>query len=284
MNKVIYIGELTLNISLAGSGSASTRVGDWLVTAAMLDGQMGVETLFVGEAGADAAGDHIVKTLEEAKVDVGSIDRFTEGATPVRVEHADPESTARPVIHSAFPTEPVNPVWPRVNPGDILVFGSYMAIEPRCHAQVLDLVKYAKARKATVVYLPFFAKEQVPRITRVMPAVFDNFEQADMIVCRAADLQALFPGESPEAAFKNHLNFYVNRFMFVDYDTLHLRIFDGPNASWTLQCHPTTNSRLQWESGVLAGLSKAMTEGVTDPDALMNAANETAHSNLAATI
>lgn len=279
MKKVIYVGELALNVSLTGVGSATTRVGDWLVAAAMLDGSMGVETLFVGEVGADAAGDHIVERLSEAKVDVKSVDRFTEGATPMRVD-----GTGRPVLHSAFPTDPVNPVWPRIDEGDIVMFGSYMAIEPRCHAAVLDLVKYAAARKARVVYLPFFTKEQVPRITRVMPAVFDNLEVADTVVCRAADLQALFPGETPEAAFKNHINFYASRFVYLDYADLTLRFFDGPSASWTLKCHPTANTQMQWEAGVLAGMARALSQGVTDPDAIMAMANETAHSELASKI
>ena len=81
MNKVIFIGELTLNVSLLPDGNASTRVGDRAVGAAMLDGRMGVETLFVGEAGADAVGDHIVSRLTDARVDTKSVDRFTEGAT-----------------------------------------------------------------------------------------------------------------------------------------------------------------------------------------------------------
>ena len=83
MNKVIYIGELTLNITLKPDCTASTKGGDWAVNAAMLDGRMGLPTIFVGEAGADTVGDHIVAHLEEANIDVKSIDRYTEGLSPV---------------------------------------------------------------------------------------------------------------------------------------------------------------------------------------------------------
>ena len=76
MNKAIYIGELALNVTLpAGKGGvASTSIGDRIVSAAMLDGKMGVETLFVGEAAADPVGDHLVNALNEAGLDTASVD------------------------------------------------------------------------------------------------------------------------------------------------------------------------------------------------------------------
>ena len=147
MNKVIYIGELTLNVSLNPDGRAETRIGDRLTGAAMLDGRMGVPTIFVGETGADAVGDHIVDALQKAGVDTTSVDRFTEGVSAVRIDAANPAGKpADAVIHSAYPPEALNPVWPRIDEGDVVVFGSYCALDPRNHARVLEMVEYARAR------------------------------------------------------------------------------------------------------------------------------------------
>ena len=205
MNKVIFIGELTLNVSLQPDGNATTRVGDRAVGAAMLDGRMGVETLFVGEAGADAVGDHIVSQLSSAKVDTASIDRFNEG--------------------------------------DVVVFGSYMALDKRNHPRVIELVSHARARKAHVVYLPYFEPGQVTRITRVMPEVFESLEAATLVVATVDDLAG--------------------------------------DESWTLDCHPTEGNDFDWTVGAIAGVTRALVEGVRDPDDIMAKANETAHSNLA---
>lgn len=169
MNKAIYIGELALNVSLCADGHAETGVGDWAVNAAVIDGRMELPTIWVGEAAAGTVGDHILKYLEDANVGTESVDRFTEGVSPVRVfAGGDPSTT---VDHSNYPEEPVNAVWPRVEEGDIVIYGSYMTLEERDHARVLDLLKHAKARKAYLVYLPYFEAHQVPRITRVMPSV-----------------------------------------------------------------------------------------------------------------
>lgn len=281
MNKVIYIGELTLNVSLNTDGTATTRVGDRLVAAAALDGMMGVETIFVGEASADVVGDHIVSYLDSSKVNTASVDRYSEGASPVKISST--VSDGKPIIHSAFPSEPINPVWPRVNEGDVVIFGSYLALDKRNHNAIVDLLKHARARKAKVVSLPYFDLTRVPRITRVMPEVWDSLEQADLVVVTTDDLAALFPGEDPAKAFKAHILFYCRRCLVLDREGLTMRFFDG-DESWTLACHPTQLDKERWAAGAVAGVARALSEGISDPDDIMAKANETAHSEIAASV
>lgn len=282
MNKAIYIGELSLNITLQPDCTAQTKVGDWAVNAAMLDGRMEVPTLFIGETGADTVGDHIVSRLEEANVDSKSIDRYTEGLSPVRI--SDGSDSQKVVGHEKFPTEPVNVVWPRIDEGDVVVFGSYMALDERNHTRLFELLKYAKARKAKVIYLPYFASYQVPRITRVMPAIFDSLEIADLVISTIDDIKAIFPGDDIEATFNDHIHFYCKQFLCLDAPQKKMRFF-ADKDSWTKECHPTTNTDFQWYAGALAGAVRDIVINPKhDPDDIMEAANETAHSELAATV
>lgn len=281
MNKAIYIGELALNVSLCADGHAETGVGDWAVNSAVIDGRMELPTIWIGEAAAGTVGDHILKYLNDAHVGTDSIDRFTEGVSPVRIFAGGDQSGT--VDHSDYPDEPVNAVWPRIEEGDVVVYGSFMTLEERNHARLLDLLRHAKARKAYLVYLPYFEQHQVPRITRVMPAIFDCLELADLVVGREADIRAIFPDGSMDAVFKDHILFYCRRFMHLDPAEKVIRIFDG-DESWTKKCHPTTNTEFQWSAGALAGAVRALTEGTRDADEIMNFANETAHSELATSI
>lgn len=283
MNKAIYIGELTLNITLKSDSTAATKVGDLAVNAAVLDGKMEVPTLFVGEVAADAVGDHIVAHLDEAKVDVKSIDRYTEGLSPVRISGNDP--SAKMVGHEKFPAEPVNAIWPRIDEGDVVIFGSYMALDSRNHSRLVELLKYAKSRKATVIYLPYFASYQVPRITRVMPEVFDSLELADIVIATIEDIKTIFPGDDIAATFKDHILFYCKRFLCMDATKKEMRFFDG-DRSWTKECHPSDNTNFQWYAGALAGAVRSLVveRPVPDEEGIMEAANETAHSELASSI
>ncbi|MDE6377764.1 MAG: hypothetical protein K2K72_03365, partial [Duncaniella sp.] len=158
MNKAIFIGELALNITLPSRGSltATASIGDRAVNAAMLLGKMGVETVFMGEVAADSVGDHIVGTLADCGVDTSSIDRFSEGASPVKISSPSTGTAAKgnAVIHASYPAEPVDPRWPRIDEGDVLAYGSFIALDKRNHDRLLEIVGYAASRKAQTVYLP----------------------------------------------------------------------------------------------------------------------------------
>ena len=282
MKKAIFIGELALNITLPSRGSmtATAVIGDRAVNAAMLLGKMGVQTIFMGEVAADSVGDHIVDALTDNGVDTSSIDRFSEGASPVKISSPEGESTGAPVIHASYPAEPVDPRWPRFDEGDVVAYGSYMALDKRNHDRLLEIVGYAASRKAECVYLPYFDLNQVPRTTRVMPEIWDCLEKASMVIASVSDLDAIFPGEDPAKAFHDHILFHCPRCLVTDYANLKMHFYDH-DSSWTLDCHPTTLDEFHWTSGALAGAIRALSEGMSDPDEIMRKANETAHSRLA---
>lgn len=282
MKKAVYIGELALNIALGSDGKAEIGIGDWAVSAATIDGRMGVPTLWIGEVAANAVGDHIVKALENYKVDCTSVDRFDKGLSPVRVIGEGADSLNK-VDHSRYPSAPFKVLWPRIDEGDIVIYGSYMTLDERDHARLLELLHHAKARKATLVYLPYYEPHQVPRVTRVMPAVFDCLELADLVIAREADIKAIFGDEDIDSIFRNHILFYCRRYLNIDAGSHRLRFFDG-DRSWTLDCRRTANTELQWSAGILAGAVRALAEGKNDPDEIMNHADETGHSELAASV
>lgn len=284
MNKAIFIGELALNITLPERGSltATTSIGDRAVNAAMLLGKMGVETVYMGEVAADSVGEHIIGTLADCGVDTSSIDRFSEGASPVKISSpaTDTGAGGNPVIHASYPAEPVDPCWPRIDEGDVLAYGSFMALDKRNHDRLLEIVGYAASRKAETVYLPYFDLTQVPRTTRVMPEIWDCLEKASMVIASVDDLDTIFPGEEPAKAYHDHILFYCPRCLVTDYANLKMHFYDH-ESSWTLDCHPTTLDSFHWTSGALAGAMRALVEGMRDPDEIMRRANETAHSLLA---
>lgn len=280
MNKAIFIGELTLDITLPerGSSIASVHIGDRAVNAAMILGKTGVDTLFMGEVAADTVGDYIVAALDDCHVDTRSIDCFNEGASPVRI--CGPSSSDAGVIHASYPTEPVDPLWPRIEEGDVMVYGSYMALDKRNHDRLLEIVDYASSRKAETVYLPFFDSVRVARTTRVMPEIYECLEKASMVIATSDDLARIFPGEEPDKVFKNHILFYCSRCLVTDFAAKKMHFYDR-DSSWTLDCNPSQLEEFHWTTSALAGALHALVEGVCDPVEIMNKADETARSHMA---
>lgn len=280
MNKAIYIGQLTLNVTLPTSGdTAGISIGDRAVSAAMINGRSGIETLYISEVADDAIGRHIISVLNSAYVDTTSVDRYTEGASPVRVTARGNDSKA--VLHAAYPAEPVNPIWPRINPGDTVAYGSFMTLDRRNHQRILELLGHAQARKAHTVCLPYFDTMQVPRTTRVMPEVWECLEAASLVIATAGDIAILFPGESTAQAYRDHILFYCPKCIILDHSTLTVHYHEGDTH---IASEPTAASfrdnQEQWAAACTAAAVRALTLGISDPHALLHEIGSTGSATL----
>lgn len=216
MGKIIFIGELPLNLIFGHDGGVTIRPCDRIGRAAAALAAAGHSVVMVGEAAADPVGDLIVGYLASAGVDVRSVDRFTEGRSPQRDIFEQPDGTVRLVGYGREPDVEFDTVWPRIEPDDVVVFGSYFSLNDRVRPRLLDLLEHARARKSTVVYLPYFETFQVPRVTRVMPSVLDNMELADVIVTTTDDLQLIFGNRDAADNYRLHIEFYTPRFYNID--------------------------------------------------------------------
>ena len=83
MKKIICIGECSLNIVFDGAAPAGAIPGGRVAAAASLMAREGLPVVMASEASTDFVGDTIVKSLTDAGVDVSSVDRFTEGRSPL---------------------------------------------------------------------------------------------------------------------------------------------------------------------------------------------------------
>ena len=208
-NRIFFMGELSLDITVGADGKAACWMSDMLVNAALLIAAR-TDVAYIGEASADLTGNLIVSTLTSGGIDIAAVDRITEGQSPVTLLPRD--TTEEPVIYSAAPSEGFNPVWPRINPGDLLVWGSYFSLDKRVHPMLLEILRYARARKATLLFVPYFSRGQVARVTRVMPEIFDNLELADAVFATTDIMAALFDNPDMDAVYRNNLNFYTSLF------------------------------------------------------------------------
>lgn len=216
MGKFIFISELPLNVLFGHDGNITARPCDRLGRAAATVAAAGHETVMVGEAAADAVGDTIVGYLENNGVNIRSVDRFTEGRSPQRDRFEKTPGQWTTVGYDEAPKEEFDTVWPRIEADDVVVFGSYFAITERVRHRLLDLLSHAKARKATIVYCPYFERFQVPRVTRVMPAILDNMEMADVIITTTDDLEMLFGNRNIADCYRLRLEFYTRRVINID--------------------------------------------------------------------
>lgn len=215
MSKIIIIGESRLEITLSANGSTGTSHPAGLLFNAACRAAAKSQVIFLSEIGADTAGDILVKHLNDSGVDASLIDRQASPATPVTVSGA---TGAAVTYRLPGDDEGLDVVWPKIERGDMVVFGGYFAIDPRIRQRLWQLLEAAVELKASIVYIPDIVDPRVRRVTHIMPQVFENLEIANAVIVTPADLQLLFSTSDPDKAFKNHISFYCDAMASVNPD------------------------------------------------------------------
>lgn len=252
MRKIIAIGESVLDTVFENRQPVKAFVGGRIANAAASLGMLGIHVSMVSECCTDIVGDTIIDFFNRHQVDVKSIDRFTDGATAFSAIFNDPQE-ARIVNYGKYPDDRFDVVWPRIDEDDIVIFGSLYAIDVPQRERLFEMISYAAERKAIIIYLPGFQHGINFRITKVMPAILENLEIADLVLALDSDINTIFPGEAPEEAFKNHIGFYDNTYIHVNPD-FSLNLF-GRNRRQSFPADGTTANLLGWQAGFTAGMA-----------------------------
>ncbi len=260
MKKIICIGECSLNIVLGADGTPlGSMPGGRVANAAAILARQGLNVIVASEASADPVGDIVAGFLKDSGADTSCVDRFTEGRTPINVFTTDADGTRRITRYENYPEDCFDIVWPRVDEGDIILFGGFYAIDPRMHPRMLRLLQHAAERKAILVYLPGFLPSQEPRITRVMPAILENLELANLVIARNNDLEVIFGVKTGEQCFNNHINFYCRSMINVDTACHEICYYGGKEMS-SVRIPADVCSSLLWNAGAVAGAIASIAE------------------------
>lgn len=269
MRKLIFIGECNYNIVLDAAGTpVGAMPGGVIACAATVLGKLGSEVLMASEVATDAVGNLVVDSLKAANVDVRSVDRYTEGRTALNVYVRDSQGSASSAVrYEAYPDEAFDIVWPRIEADDIVVFGGYYAVDPRMRKRLQQLINHAAERKALLVYLPGFIGGRQPRLTRIMPQIFENLELADLLIARNSDLEMLFGVKTPQECYHDHIDFYCRSLVNIDQNCARISYYSGREMS-SVEVAPRYCGSMVWQAGVVAGIVGALSEHCSGPDAL----------------
>lgn len=266
MRKIVCIGECSLNIVLDDKSTPQGCMpGGRLVETAAILARKGYPVLMASETAADPTGDIIVRYLQEAKVDTSILDRYTEGRTPLNIFTQDSEGKSTLTRYEKYPDECFDIVWPRLDEGDIVVYGGHYTLDARMRTRLSRFLENAAERKAVMVYLPGFMIQQEPRITRVMPALLENLELADVVIARSTDLQHIYNNADADAVYRRHIDFYCRSFINVDAAAKEITFFSG-NEKTTLPVPEDADFSLTWNAGATAGIVASIFDDEYTPE------------------
>lgn len=258
MNRIICIGECALDIVFEAGQPIGSMPGGRIAMAAARMARTGLPVTMASEASDDPIGEMLVGHLKAAGVDCSSVDRFTQGHSPLTVfTPGDVPEVYRATRYEAYGDGGFDIVWPRVDDRTIVVFGGYYSLDERMRERLLPFLRNCSERKAIMVYVPGFRADRCRRMTRVMPAILENLELADMVIARNEDLELIFGASNSGKCYRDHIDFYCRSMVNVDAACHTLSYYSGRDMTQTPLPAKVCGSLL-WNAGIIAGVTGAI--------------------------
>ena len=216
MRKIIGIGETILDIIFRNGQPSKAVPGGSTFNTTISLGRLGADVSLITELGSDTVGDTIATFMQENNVGTQYIDRYCaeEGKTPISLAFLDENNNAHYSFYHQYPTDRLDVVWPRIDNDDIIIFGSYFSINPLLRQRITDIIEYAQIRKAIIYYDPDFRAAHCHEAMKLMPAVLENLEYADIVRGASEDFEILFKQTDAEKTYLNNIKFYCPNFIY----------------------------------------------------------------------
>lgn len=216
MRKVIGIGETMLDIIFKNGKPIVAVPGGSTFNGIVSLGRAGVKTVFVSETGNDRVGEYVRDFLRDNNVDTSAINVFQETKSPVSLAFLDKDNNADYIFYRDQKHDHMDFAYPDIQKDDIVVFGSFYAVNPALRPQVSGLLEYARQRGAIIYYDVNFRKAHQADVMKVTPNLIDNLEYADIVRGSKEDFEVLYKKDSAERVYRAETSFYCKRFIYTD--------------------------------------------------------------------
>ena len=214
MRKVIGIGETVLDIIFKDNQPIGAVPGGSTYNAMISLGRAGVPTQFISETGNDRVGQMIISFLKENGVDAEYINVFPDSKSPLSLAFLNEQNDAEYLFYKDHPNDQLDFVTPDVQPNDIVMFGSYYAINPVIRPQVQGFLEYARQKGAILYYDVNFRPSHKNEVMKLTPNILENLEMADIVRGSKEDFQVMYKKDDADKVYNAEISFYCKKFIY----------------------------------------------------------------------
>ncbi|MCH5302283.1 MAG: carbohydrate kinase [Prevotella sp.] len=258
MRKVIGIGETVLDIIFKDDKPIQAVPGGSAFNALISLGRAGVPAMFIGEAGNDRVGANVKRYLTDNGVDASNVNVFPESKSPISLAFLDEHNNAEYIFYKDHPNDQLDFVYPEVNPDDVVLFGSFFAINPVVRPQVMGFLEYAKSHGAILYYDVNFRASHRHEVMKVTPNILENLELADIVRGSSEDFEVMYRKRDADSVYRSEISFYTKKFIYTQgAGPVELRAENGFRKQYpTATMHPvsTIGAGDNFNAGFVYGL------------------------------
>lgn len=192
MERVIGIGESVLDILFKDDQPQKAVPGGSTFNSIVSLGRSGVPCVMVTEVGGDHIGDMTCQYLRDNGVSDEFVLRREGTKSHITLAFLDEHNEAQYIFYKDHTSVALNGALPLIQAEDVVLFGSFFAINPAIRPVVRSVLHEARKVGAWLYYDVNFRKPHIPDLPIVMPHVEENMRLADVVRGSMEDFQYLF--------------------------------------------------------------------------------------------
>jgi fructokinase len=170
--------------------------------------------MFISEAGNDRVGQQVISYLEQNGVDASKVCVFPESKSPISLAFLDEQNNADYIFYKDHPHDQLDITYPDVNEDDVVLYGSFFAINPVVRPQVKGFLEYAKEHGAILYYDVNYRSSHAGDLVKVMPNLLENFELADIVRGSNEDFEVMYRKKDADSVYNSELKYYTKNFIY----------------------------------------------------------------------
>ena len=200
--RVIGIGETVLDILFKNDQPQKAVPGGSTFNSIVSLGRAGVPCAMVTEVGGDHVGDMICNFLVDNGVSSEYVCRHRQVKSHITLAFLDENNDAQYLFYKDHASMCLDGKLPLISEDDVVVFGSFFAINPAIRHVVEGLLRAAREAGAWLYYDVNFRKNHIAELPDVMTNIEENMRLADVVRGSMEDFEYMFGLQDGDAIYE----------------------------------------------------------------------------------
>jgi fructokinase len=206
-------------------------------------GRSGVDAAFISETGNDRVGRRIISFLEDNHVDASNISVYPEAKSPVSLAFLNESNDAEYIFYKDHPHDRLEFITPDIQPNDVVMFGSFYAINPVIRPQMLAFLQYAHEQGAILYYDLNYRASHRNELMKLTPNILENLEFADIVRGSKEDFEIMYNMKDADTVYRAQVSFYCKNFIYTQgAESVQLRGVGGINKAYPVKPTETVST------------------------------------------
>lgn len=190
--RVIGIGETVLDIIFKNDQPQKAVPGGSTFNSVVSLGRAGVPCAMVTDVGGDHIGDIICRYLQDNGVESEYVCHHPNAKSHISLAFLNENNDAQYIFYKDHASVMLDGKLPTFSPNDVILFGSFFAINPVIRPVVGGLLRAARNAGAWLYYDINFRKNHIADLPDVMPNIEENMRLADVVRGSTEDFYHLY--------------------------------------------------------------------------------------------